>query len=152
MGMLVMGLMNQAAEATDTISEAEKVIKGVMALAKGSNHSMADSLMKQSKAMSKKLTDVKEMFLGKQDDSRQGIVRSPLPNIRSHMQTASRYISRWNMPGEYEQSLIDIAKTELNKGLDALNSFVTTDWAAYKKLVTANPLTPFDQMSEEDGE
>lgn len=153
MGLVVMDLMNTAAEATDTITEAEKVIKGVMTLAKDSNHSMADSLMKQSKAMNKKLTDVKEQFLGEQNDGRQGIVRSPNPNIRTHLSTASRYISRWNMPGEYEQSLIDNASNELNKGLDTLNAFVFGEWTAYKKLVTENPLTPFDQISEEeDGE
>jgi hypothetical protein len=153
MGLVVMDLMNTAAEATDTITEAEKVIKGVMTLAKDSNHSMADSLMKQSKAMNEKLTDVKEQFLGEQNDGRQGIVRSPNPNIRTHLSTASRYISRWNMPGEYEQSLIDNASNELNKGLDTLNAFVFGEWTAYKKLVTENPLTPFDQISEEeDGE
>lgn len=147
----LMAIAEQAAQATDVIRDAESVTKGVMDLAKGSKHAMADSLMKQTKAMNKQIAEVKAFFLGKEDD-RQGIVRSTDPNVSTRLREASRYLERWHMPGSYEQSLINIAQSEVEKGWDMLNDFVEGEWAAYKALVTENPITPFDKLDEDDGE
>lgn len=147
MGEKLMALSTRAAEATDWIREAEEITKGVMALAKDSKHQMADSLMSQTKAMNKQIAEIKAFFLGKEDD-RQGIVRSTDPNVSTRLREASRYLERWHMPGEYEQSLISIAQNEVEEGWTMLKAFADGEWASYRNLVKAHPITPFDKVEE----
>jgi photosystem II stability/assembly factor-like uncharacterized protein len=87
--------------------------------------------IKASKTILKALEKEIELYLNK-EDKRQGIVRSPLPNVSSRIRLANRYVATRNGSlTATEQQLIQQAKSSLETALLSSNAFLNSDWKDY---------------------
>lgn len=86
-----------------------------------------------------------DLYLGK-DDKRQGIVRSPEPNVTNRLGTASSYVrSRKTGITETEKQLIKFAEDDLRNALNKTNAFFNEKWKAYRSSIESLDLSPFKE-------
>ncbi|TCP24248.1 sortilin (neurotensin receptor 3) [Tenacibaculum skagerrakense] len=101
--------------------------------------------IKSSKDIIKKIDTILNVYLGKVD-KRQGIVRSPDPNVSSRLGTANWYVnSRFGNLTETETRLINQFKTSLKDALGQTNTFFNKDWPAYKAALEKITISPFKE-------
>ncbi len=94
--------------------------------------------------ISKKITKLLNLYLGKVD-KRQGIVRSPKPNVNQRLRIAQRYIdSRFGDQTTTEERLITQFKVSLNEALNKTNKLYQEDWVSFKtEIEKLTLLSPF---------
>ena len=101
-----------------------------------------------SKKMIKKMTQIQDLFFGK-DDKRQGIIRSPKETVLSRIRKAYYYsISRPNGITKTENILINQAKNQLEFALDSVNLFFNKDWENYQLKMEELNLSPFKSIKK----
>ncbi|MGC6502222.1 MAG: WD40/YVTN/BNR-like repeat-containing protein [Flavobacteriaceae bacterium] len=82
------------------------------------------------------------LFLGK-EDKRQGIVRSPKPNVMTRLNKARYYIqSRPNGLTTTEKDLLSKAQEQMRYALEAVNLFYAESWPRYEKTKASIPPLP----------
>ncbi|MGK7391989.1 MAG: WD40/YVTN/BNR-like repeat-containing protein [Candidatus Cyclobacteriaceae bacterium M2_1C_046] len=102
-----------------------------------------DSLIKESKAVKDSIRVLIDTFLGEEDE-RQGIIRSPDPNVMSYLSSARYYVgSTLEVPGPTEERLMDQADRKLKPALEKVNEFYQTQWQEYQRLMQQQDLTYF---------
>ncbi len=105
-------------------------------------------IIKKSEKTITKIDSIIDVFLGKKD-KRQGIVRSPIPNINSRLGFAKWY--GYNPSEELnatEQRLFNQFKESLKKGLQLTNEFFDKEWKAYQNDVEKINISPFKDIKE----
>lgn len=96
--------------------------------------------------VSKKITKLLNLYLGKVD-KRQGIVRSPKPNVNQRLRIAQRYIdSRFGDQTTTEERLISQFKTSLNEALDKTNKLYKEDWTSFKAEIDKIMISSFKEI------
>jgi len=91
----------------------------------------------------KKINSILDLYLGKVD-KRQGIIRSPKPNVNQRLGAAYWYVgSRYGNQTPTEQRLISQFKNSLQEALEKTNTFFAKDWPEYKKEMEKVTLSPF---------
>lgn len=132
-----------AADATKQLAESKKIAKKYQSELKKLDKDKYDAQIKTSKEIIKEIDTLLALFLGK-EDKRQGIVRSPKPNISRRISLANSYVhSRQNGITSTERTLIDQAKNALKDGLDKTNTFFNDDWKSYRTNMEQLELSPF---------
>ncbi|MAT89259.1 MAG: hypothetical protein CMC35_01095 [Flavobacteriaceae bacterium] len=134
-----------AAEAVKQLVESKETAEKLSKEMKDKDKKKYKDAIDASKEIVKKIDSVTAMYLGK-IDKRQGIVRSPEPNVMTRLRTAGGYIdSRPNGLTATENRLIAQAREELNAALQATNVFFAQDWPAYKATIENNEVSPFEE-------
>jgi len=101
--------------------------------------------IKASEEIVKQIDSEIDLYLGK-DDKRQGIVRSPEPNVTNRLGTASSYVrSRKTGITETEKQLIKFAEDDLRNALNKTNAFFNEKWKAYRSSIESLDLSPFKE-------
>ncbi len=131
-------------EGMDRLTEAEDLIKKMDAQLKDMTGKEADTLRKAGKNMQEEIKSIREFINGKTIE-RQGYGRPQQPPTpMGVLQLANRYIgSKPVKPGAQEEQLVKDAELKLGEAVEKINGFFTGKWAAYRKLVEANPLKLF---------
>ena len=143
---LLDGFLESAAKATKQLAESRQTADDLQKDFTKADKEKYKEEIQSSKEITKKIDGLLDLYFGK-EDKRQGIVRSPIPNVTNRIFGASRYIrSREGAMTATEQRLIDQAKDELNQALDKTNAFFETDWVNYKNFVKEKLPSPFKEI------
>ena len=139
----VMALRKTMNDAIKQISDSRETLE---LLGKQWPKTGADSLKKQAKALADSLTNLRELFLNKEDV--QGIFRSN-DNVSSKIGAPSRYLnSSYYGVGETHEILMREAQKALDAALKRVNSFYTTTWKSFENQVKAKQVSPFKEWEE----
>ncbi|CAL2091363.1 Sortilin-Vps10 domain-containing protein [Tenacibaculum sp. 190524A05c] len=133
------------ANAVKQLVESKKIAEGYKKELSTKDKKKYKDQIKASKDIIKKIDTILTVYLGKVD-KRQGIVRSPEPNVSNRLGTASWYInSRFGNQTATETRLINQFKTSLKEALGQTNAFFNKDWPAYKGEVEKITISPFKE-------
>ena len=133
------------ANAVKQLVESKKIAEGYKKELSTKDKKKYKNQIKASKDIIKKIDTILTVYLGKVD-KRQGIVRSPEPNVSNRLGTASWYInSRFGNQTATETRLINQFKTSLKEALGQTNAFFNKDWPAYKGEVEKITISPFKE-------
>ncbi|TKS55577.1 VPS10 domain-containing protein [Mesohalobacter halotolerans] len=101
--------------------------------------------IKASKAIKDSLEVLFEPFVGEDYSDKQGIIRTPVPDIGDRIRNASYYASAsFNKPGKTQLRLKQQAEEALKPAIEALNKFFAEDWIEYQKRISALDLSLFE--------
>jgi hypothetical protein len=101
-------------------------------------------LKELGKATKDSIEALMTMMVGPDNSKKQGIVRSPDPNVNTYLFTARRYIgSGLHAPGATEERVMEHARTAVADAIEKVNAFFTDQWPAYRNKVEATDLSPF---------
>ncbi|SED61848.1 Sortilin, neurotensin receptor 3 [Tenacibaculum sp. MAR_2010_89] len=104
------------------------------------------SEIKSSEKISKEITKLIDLYLGKKD-KRQGIVRSPVPNVSTRLWTAYSYVgSKFKNQTKTEERLVAQFENTLKEAIDKTNAFFNKEWSDYKQKVEKITITPFKEV------
>lgn len=135
-------------KAVKQLTESKSIAKNYKSKLEKLNKSKYKNEISISETTIKEIDDIIDLFLGK-EDKRQGIVRSPIPNINSRLSLASGYIkSRPNEQTSTEASLIKQSKDALEYGLKKTNDFYDDTWKSYKNSMENLEISPFKEMAK----
>ena len=102
----------------------------------------------QSKEIVKAIDEVIALYLGKVDD-RQGITRNPEVTIMQRIGLARQYAtSRPAGTTSTETRLMTQARTALQAGLEATNSFFSEKWPEYRQAMEAINTSSFKEVKQ----
>lgn len=133
------------ANAVKQLVESKKIAEGYKKELATKDKKKYKDQIKSSKDIIKKIDTLLTVYLGKVD-KRQGIVRSPDPNVSSRLGTASWYInSRFGNQTATETRLIEQFKSSLKEALGQTNAFFNNDWPTYKGEVEKITISPFKE-------
>ena len=140
--------LNVANNALEELKASEKVLGSILADLKGKKGEMYDSLKKVTMEKKKAIKTLQDELLGEQI-KKQGIVRSPKPNILSFYYEPYSYLGSSLKPvGPTETRLLDQATAKLKPWLEKVNKFYSEEWPDYQKLVQATDLSPFEEVEK----
>lgn len=101
--------------------------------------------IKASQAIKDSLEVLFEPFVGEDFSDKQGIIRTPVPDIGDRIGNAYNYTaSSFDKPGETQKRLKNQAEEALKPAIEALNRFFAEDWKAYKEKISALDLSLFE--------
>ena len=101
------------------------------------------SFVEATEKLKSKIEELLVLFFGKVDE-RQGITSDPNVSVLERLGTANYYVStRQNGVTSTEQTLIENAKSALNKALNQVNLFFESDWDKFQKQSERINLSPF---------
>lgn len=144
-GKEIEGYVQTAADAVKQLVESKNLASGYEKDLKNLDKEKFKDPIKASEEIVKKIDTLLELYLGK-DDKRQGIVRSPKPNVSTRLNTALGYVSsRPNGLTSTEKQLVAQAKEELEKALAKTNDFFNTEWKTYRETVEKLEKSPFKE-------
>jgi hypothetical protein len=107
-----------------------------------------DSLKSLTKSTQKEVKKLMDEFLG-EEIKKQGIVRSPKPNILSFYYEPMSYLGSSLKPvGATETRLMKQATEKMKPWLAKVNAFFSADWEVYQKLVEETDLSKFEKVEE----
>jgi len=139
-----------ASKAMAQLRQSNKAIEGILKNIKDRKGSDYDSLKKSSKTVQDSIKTLVDELLGK-ESKKQGIVRSPNPNIMTYYGNARRYMgSSLQLPGPTEERLFKQGKEKLTPWLIKVNAFYKNDWPKYEEQVKATELSPFKAIESFD--
>jgi photosystem II stability/assembly factor-like uncharacterized protein len=137
-----------ANKAIEALKNANKLMKATSADMKGKKGEEYDSLKSVTKSTQKEVKKLMDEFLG-EEIKKQGIVRSPKPNILSFYYEPMNYLGSSLKPvGATETRLMNQASAKMTPWLAKVNAFFSTDWAVYQKLVEETDLSKFEKVEE----
>jgi photosystem II stability/assembly factor-like uncharacterized protein len=133
-------------EGMDRLTEADEVCTKMLAQLRGVEGKETDSLRKTTTAMQDSIKKIREFINGK-PDTRQGISRSPFQTtVMVLLQTAQGGIgSKMVAPGAQEEKLVQNAEEAVNETVNKINTFFSTYWPAYRRLVEATKVNLFKE-------
>ena len=102
----------------------------------------------QSKEIIKEIDEIIALYLGKVD-KRQGITRNPEVTIMQRLGVARQYATSRPMGTTgTETRLMSQARTALQEGLDATNTFFTEQWPGYRSAMEAIDTSTFKEVKQ----
>ncbi|MDO5977770.1 WD40/YVTN/BNR-like repeat-containing protein [Flavivirga spongiicola] len=139
-------MIQTMADVVKQLVESKQVAKKYQSELKKLDKELYKDQVKASKDITKKIDDIINSFLGK-EDKRQGITRNPEVAIIQRINQANGYVrSRQNGLTSTETTLIEHAKEALKNGVDKTNTFFDEDWKTYKNSVENIKLLPFKDV------
>ncbi len=100
--------------------------------------------IKNSKAMKDSLEALIVPFVGEDNSKKQGIIRSPKPDIGDRIGNASYYAgSSLEAPGKTEERLQKQASEALAAQIAEVNKFFDNEWKSYREKMEQLDLSPF---------
>lgn len=104
------------------------------------------ALIERSNAIKDSIEALMVPFVGEDNSKKQGIIRSPAPDIGDRLGTADYYIqSSLAAPGDTEKRLVEQAEAKLETALKEVNTFFETEWKAYREEMEKLDLSPFKE-------
>lgn len=138
-------MQQTAADAVKQLVESKNTASKYQSDLKELDKDKFEKEIKASKDIVKEIDSLIDRFLGK-EDKRQGITRNPEVTIMQRIGLASGYVrSRQNGITSTEKTLINHAKSDLEKALGDINEFYKNEWPAYKSEMTSLELDPFKE-------
>ncbi|WP_189360764.1 VPS10 domain-containing protein [Algibacter mikhailovii] len=145
-GKTIESMQKTMADALEQLNQRKKIAKDFKVRFQELDKEKYKKEIEASNEIIKEINAVIDLFLGKQD-KRQGIVRSPIPNINSRLKSARYYVeSRVNGITKTENELIKQAKDALDHGLEKTNTLINTSWDAYQELMENVETSPFQTL------
>jgi hypothetical protein len=137
-----------AGKATQRIVEAKEIIDFYLKQMKEKDKKAFESEIKESKALKDSLEALIVPFVGKDNSKKQGLIRSPKPDIGDRIGTAAYYAgSSMQKPGPTEARLQKQAAEALNTQIALVNKFFAGQWPAYKEKMEGIDLSPFTELT-----
>jgi len=133
-----------ARKATQQLVNAMEIIDFYIAQMKEKDKKVFQEELKESKALKDSIEALMVPFVGEDNSKKQGIIRSPKPDIGDRLGNASYYASSsLDQPGETEIQLYEQATKALKDQIELVDAFFTTQWKAYQSKMEALDLSPF---------
>ena len=128
---------------TDRLTEAEESIAKTEATLKNIETPQADSLRKAGQAMQDSIKTLRQLIFGK-PQLKQGYGNVPQITANNRLQEAKNEILyKDKIPNQQEFALIEIAEKLVAIAVSKTNTFFSTHWLQYQKLVQATPINVF---------
>jgi photosystem II stability/assembly factor-like uncharacterized protein len=130
---------------TDNLTDADETIAKIEGQLKNVEGAPADSLRKVGKAMTDSIKNIRNFIFGKPREKQgygtpyQLTVMDKLNNARGEI------INKNKIPDAQEINQVEIAEKLIAQAIVKANTFFTTQWAAYQKLVEGTPLKTFKE-------
>lgn len=103
--------------------------------------------IKASKAIKDSLEVLFEPFVGEDFSDKQGIVRTPVPDIGDRIRLAYSYASdSFGKPGPTQLRLKKQAEEALKPAIEALNAFFAEEWKTYQESISNLDLSMFEEF------
>jgi len=135
-----------AHEASQRILEAKETADHYINWMKEKDEKGFKEQIKKSKAIKDSLDVLFEPFVGEDFSEKQGIIRTPEPNIGDRIGNALYYTSaKFDKPSETQERLKKQAEEALKPALEELNKFFAEDWKAYEEEVKGLDLSLFKE-------
>jgi hypothetical protein len=135
--------LSKATEATQQLVQSKKIAETFMKSLKETDEKGFTQEIEETEQIKSKIEELLVLFFGKVDE-RQGITSDPNVSVLERLGTANYYVStRQNGVTSTEQTLIENAKSALNKALNQVNLFFESDWDKFQKQSERINLSPF---------
>jgi photosystem II stability/assembly factor-like uncharacterized protein len=122
---------------TDRLTEADETIAKVEAQLKDVEGKEADSIRKAGKAMTDSIKTIRNLIFGKPQE-KQGYGSPYQLTVNDKLQTAAgQVLGKNKIPDAQEINQVEIAENLVSETIEKTNTFFTTKWVAYQKLVEA---------------
>jgi photosystem II stability/assembly factor-like uncharacterized protein len=136
-----------AGKATIRIVEAQEIIDFYIKQMKEKSKESFKAQIKESKALKDSLEVLLVPFVGKDNSKKQGIIRSPKPDIGDRIGNASYYAaSSMEIPGSTEKRLQEQASQTLSSQIQLVNRFFQEQWPLYQAKMEAIDISPFKEL------
>ena len=136
----------KAFAATQRIVEAKEIADSYLKQMKDKDKEAFKEQIELAKSTKDTLEVLIEPFVGKDNSKKQGIVRSPTPDIGDRLGNASYYAgSSLEAPGTTEERLAAQAQEKLKAQLEAVNNYFKEVWPSFRKEMEALDLSPFEE-------
>ena len=134
-----------AHEASQRILEAKETADYYINWMKEKDEKGFEEQIKKSKAIKDSLEVLFEPFVGEDFSEKQGIIRTPIPDIGDRIGNAYYYAAaKFDKPGPTQERLKKQAEEALRPALEALNQFFAEEWKAYQKSISELDLSLFE--------
>ena len=131
--------------ALDRIEEAEGVLAQLKIEWKDKKDKGIDTLNKAHKKVSESVKSLRELLMGKKQE-KQGYGTVPAITPMSIIRSASSLITgKPTLPSMQEEKKIQEAEAIVKDALSKVNTFFSTDWAGFRKLVETTPVIKFKE-------
>jgi len=138
-----------AGAATQRIIEAKEIADYFIKQMKEKDKEQFKEEIKASKDLKDSLEALIVPFVGKDNSKKQGIIRSPKPDIGDRIGTASYYAgTSMEAPGATEKRLAEQAHTALTEQIEIVNAFFESEWKTYREKMEALDLSPFEDFEK----
>jgi hypothetical protein len=135
--------LSNLTEATQQLVQSKKIAETFMKSLKETDEKGFTQEIEETEQIKSKIEELLVLFFGKVDE-RQGITSDPNVSVLERLGTANYYVStRQNGVTSTEQTLIENAKSALNKALNQVNLFFESDWDKFQKQSERINLSPF---------
>lgn len=135
--------VDKFAAAVDNILDAEETITKLEANLKGAEGKDADSLRRAVSAMKADIKKLREPIFGRSSE-KQGINRFGDRTTMSVLQVARvEVMGKMSAPTTQTERLMKEAEDEIEKTVQAISTFFSTKWTAFRKQAEATPLKLF---------
>lgn len=135
--------LSKATEATKQLLQSKKIAETFIKSLKETDEKGFTQEIEETEEIKGRIEELLVLFFGKVDE-RQGITSDPNVSVLERLGTANYYVSsRQNGVTSTEQTLIENAKSALNKALNQVNLFFETDWDKFQKQSEKINLSPF---------
>jgi photosystem II stability/assembly factor-like uncharacterized protein len=129
----------------DRLTEADEIVKKVEATYSNMDKKAADTLKKFAKQVTEEVKAIREILNGKIQD-KQGYGQVPQVTVSGTLQEARGNILGKNVaPTAQEERLVAEAEQQVTALIAKANTFFTTTWVGYQKLVEASPVKLFKE-------
>ena len=133
-----------AGKATERLVQSKEIADEYIKKMKEKDEKGYKELIDKSKAVKDSIESLLIPFVGEDYSDKQGIIRSPNPDIGDRLGTASYYIeTSLEAPGATEKRLVEQAEKELDGALKKVNEFYNTEWTDYRKEIEKLEFSPF---------
>ena len=130
--------------ATQRLIEADDIVADYSKRMKALDAENFKDLLQQSKLLKDSIEQLMQLFMGEDNSKKQGIIRSPVPNIRSRIGAAYWYLNASpDLPAATEERLLFQLEEKLDAALKLVNDFFEKDWRQYRAAVEREALSPF---------
>ena len=139
-------MQETAYEASQRILEAKETADHYIKWMKEKDKEAFKEQIKASKAIKDSLEVLFEPFVGEDFSEKQGIIRTPIPDIGDRIGNAYYYTAAsFDKPGDTQERLKKQAEEALKPAIDALNKFFAEDWKAYQEGISELDISLFEE-------
>ena len=147
-GKTLEGMTQTAADAVRQLVESKNIAEDYQKTLSKLDKEVHKEAIDESKEMVKEIDKLIAMYLGKVD-KRQGITRNPEVNIMQRIGVARQYATSRPMgTTSTETTLMTHARTALQEGLDATNTFFSEQWPGYREAMEAIDTSSFKEVKQ----
>ena len=139
-------LQEVTADAVKQLVESNTIVSEFSEQLSKKDKTLHKDAIKSCEELTKKIDTILALYFGK-EDKRQGITSDSEVSVIERIGTALSYIrSRKSGITATERSLIEHAKTAINKALETTNRFFENDWKDFKTEMETKDLSPFKTL------